>query len=129
MVALSLAIASCAGPPEIAVPPADGMAAEFDVAKSGAAARLAASVRIQTTSRGPDAPVADEAFLALHAYLAESYPKVHAALERKTVGAYSLLYTWTGARADLNPIMLIAHLDVTPAEPEENWTHPPFAGT
>ena len=130
LVALSLAIAACAGPPEIAVPPADGIAAELDVAKSSAAARLAASVRIQTVSRGPDAPVADEAFLALHAYLAENYPKVHAALGRETVGAYSLLYTWPGRDASRRPILLLAHMDVVPVEPgsESAWQRPAFSG-
>lgn len=58
LLALSLAIAVCAGPAKVEVPPAADIAVGLDVAKSGAAARLAASMRFQTVSQGPDAPVA-----------------------------------------------------------------------
>ena len=71
------------------------------------------------------------AFLGLHDFLELSYPKAHTALEREVIGDYSLLYTWPGADPSLNPILLNAHLDVTPVEPatEDDWTYPPFAGT
>jgi carboxypeptidase PM20D1 len=43
------------------------------------------------------------------------------------VNGYSLLYIWQGSRADLEPVMLMAHQDVVSADPTE-WTHPPFEG-
>src|SRR5262249_2299499 len=66
-------------------------------------------------------------FLALHAWLAATYPHAHAALAREKIGAASLLYTWAGSDASLAPIVLTAHLDVVPVPDPETWTHPPFA--
>jgi carboxypeptidase PM20D1 len=59
--------------------------------------------------------------------LAKTYPLVHSKLKREVVNGYSLLYTWQGTRADLDPVMLMAHQDVVSADPK-NWTHPPFDG-
>jgi len=130
LIVIGLVIAACAGPAKVEVPPAAGIATQFDAAESGAAARLAASVRFQTISRGPGAPVAGEAFLGLHEFLAESYPRTHATLARETVGGYSLLYTWRGRDAARAPILLLAHMDVVPVEPgsEAAWHQPPYSG-
>src|SRR5207244_2662348 len=67
--------------------------------------------------------------LALHAYLAERFPRAHQALKRETISDYSLLYTWTGS-GDGKPLLLLAHLDVVPVDPstESSWEHPPFSG-
>ena len=72
----------------------------------------------------------DETFNALHAYLARSFPKVHATLRREVVGRGALLYTWPGTDSALHPIVLCGHLDVVPVEPgtDTAWTHPPFGG-
>ncbi|MDP6589800.1 MAG: M20 family peptidase [Alphaproteobacteria bacterium] len=130
LVAASLAVAACAGPAKVEVPPAADIAVGLDVAKSGAAARLGAAVRFKTVSRGPDVAVAGEAFLGLHDFLRQSYPKTHAALKVESVGDYSLLYTWQGRDAARQPILLLAHMDVVPIEPESlgAWRHPPFSG-
>ncbi len=92
--------------------------------------RLAAAIRIETVSHEDAAEFRAEPFLALHKLLAESYPQLHAKLERKRVGDYSLLYTWRGSDAKLAPVLLTAHLDVVPVTPEAlpDWDHPPFAG-
>jgi carboxypeptidase PM20D1 len=96
----------------------------------GAAERLAGAVRIRTIS--PEAPVAFDgaAFDAMHAYLAEAFPRVQSALTRETVSAYSLLYTWPGRDRSLKPILLLGHLDVVPVEngTEKGWQHEPFVG-
>jgi len=70
------------------------------------------------------------AFLAFHDFLAETYPRVHRALDREVVGGLSLLYTWRGTDRTAGPILLTAHQDVVPVSEEtlEDWTHPPFAG-
>jgi carboxypeptidase PM20D1 len=95
-----------------------------------AVAHLGKAVQFKTVSmQNPDDSHPDE-FVRFHAYLAETFPKVHATLKRETVSDYSLLYTWTGADPALPPIILTAHMDVVPVEAgtEGVWKHPPFAG-
>lgn len=92
-----------------------------------AAARLAGMLAIPTVSRD-DAPPDTAAFQALHAYLEEAWPRVHATLAPESVGALSRLFTWTGTDSSAAPLILAAHLDVVPPDPADAWTHPPFAG-
>ena len=42
----------------------------------------------------------------------------------------SLLYTWPGEDPSLQPVALLAHMDVVPVQATTlgQWTHPPFAG-
>jgi carboxypeptidase PM20D1 len=71
------------------------------------------------------------AFLAFHALLERSFPRLHAALERHVVNTYSLLYLWRPAPGSpASPgISLCAHMDVVPVPDAGEWQHPPFAGT
>ncbi len=91
------------------------------------AQHLAAAVRCQTVPLDDTGAPDPEAFRQLHQMLAETYPLVHEKVKREVVSGYSLLYTWQGSRADLEPVMLMAHQDVVSADPG-GWTHPPFAG-
>jgi carboxypeptidase PM20D1 len=91
------------------------------------AQHLAAAIRCATVPRDEQGAPDPEAFQQLHQMLAETYPLVHQKLKREVISGYSLLYTWQGSRADLEPVMLMAHQDVVSADPE-GWTHPPFAG-
>jgi carboxypeptidase PM20D1 len=95
-----------------------------------AAERLAEAVRIPTISYGSGAPVDTAAFLAFHDLLARSFSQAHAAMQREVIGGLSLLYTWPGADAALEPVVLMGHMDVVPVTDENlpEWTHPPFAG-
>jgi carboxypeptidase PM20D1 len=77
------------------------------------AERLARMIRIPTVAGRGDAPFED--FVGL---LEELYPRVHAALE--------LLFRWRGTHED-EPIVLMAHYDVVPANSDE-WGEDPFAG-
>jgi len=94
------------------------------------AERLAAALRFRTISHQDPAVEDAAAFRGLHRHLAVSYPKLHAALRRETVSGLSLLYEWPGRDAALEPLLLLAHLDVVPVEAgtEADWVHPPFAG-
>ena len=67
----------------------------------------------------------------MHEYLASSFPQVDTTLKREIVNDYSLLYRWQGSDPSLKPILLNAHTDVVPVEPntEADWTHSPFSGT
>lgn len=92
-----------------------------------AARHLATAVRCQTVPLDDQGTPDPAAFQQLHQMLAKTYPLVHQKLKREAVNDYSLLYTWQGSRADLEPVMLMAHQDVVSADPD-GWTHPPFAG-
>jgi carboxypeptidase PM20D1 len=109
-------------------PPAE--AAEPAAVPEGAAERLAGSLRFATISHGDAGALDPEAFLGLHAYLREQFPRVHEALDRETVSEYSLLYRWGGSDPALKPILLMGHLDVVPVEPgtEQAWEHDPYGG-
>lgn len=89
--------------------------------------RLAGALRFRTISYQDRKQLDRGEFEALHRYLAGSYPRAHALLEREVLDGLSLLYTWRGSNPALAPALLAAHLDVVPVDPAE-WTHPPFAG-
>jgi carboxypeptidase PM20D1 len=92
------------------------------------AERLAASLRFPTISVSADAAPAREDFLAFQRWLAGSYPRLHATLALERVSELSLLFTWRGSRAELEPAVFLAHQDVVPVADLERWAHPPFDG-
>lgn len=100
------------------------------VDESSVAPRLAQALRFQTVSHQDAGQMKGEEFLALHKYLEQTFSKVHSTLTKELVGDYSLLYTWKGRDQRLKPILLMAHQDVVPVEPETlvSWEQPPFEG-
>ena len=86
------------------------------------AEKLSAMVQCDTTShaniREP------EKFERFHQVLEEQFPLVHRHLERTDIDG-NLLYCWKGRRST-DPIVLMSHQDVVPAEGD--WGHPPFSG-
>jgi carboxypeptidase PM20D1 len=96
----------------------------------GAVDRLAGAIRIPSVSPTDSAQRDSTAFRMMHAHVAHSFPRVHAALRREVVGRDALLYTWMGSDTTLPPVVLMGHIDVVPVEPgtEQRWTHPPFSG-
>ena len=95
-----------------------------------AAEHLGQVVRQRTISPQDPADFDPAPFLALHQVLRELYPLVHATLAREVVNGYSLLYTWQGTDTSLDPVILMAHMDVVPVEPgtETKWDYPAFSG-
>jgi carboxypeptidase PM20D1 len=94
------------------------------------AQRLAQAIRFQTISYQDPTQTRAEEFLGLQKYLEQTFPRIHATLTRELVGNYSLLYTWKGRNDKAKPILLMAHQDVVPVEPETlaKWEQPPFEG-
>ena len=86
------------------------------------AQKLSAMVKCDTTSHANVQET--EKFLAFHRELEKLFPMVHEKLE-KTVIDGNLLFRWQGRTSD-DPIVLMSHQDVVPAEGE--WLHPPFSG-
>ncbi len=95
-----------------------------------AAERLGGAVRFKTISYQDAARVDFKEFEAFRQYLIESFPLVHASLEREIVGGHSLLYKWKGKDPGLEPVIFMAHQDVVPiaSGTEKDWTQPPFSG-
>jgi len=104
--------------------------APVDIDTAAAAERLAAAIRIKTISSATEPDANADAFAALHAHIAASYPAFHAVATREVVGNYSLLYTWQGSDLDAAPIAWLAHQDVVPIAPgtEADWLAAPFDG-
>jgi carboxypeptidase PM20D1 len=111
---------------QIRIDPIQPVGVDEDIA----AQHLAQALRFQTISYQEPGQTKGEEFLALHKYLEQTFPKVHATLTKELVGNYSLLYTWKGSDENLKPILLMAHQDVVPVEPEtlDNWEERPFEG-
>ena len=107
------------------------LSAPLAVVDAGAAAaRLSEAVRFETVSFQDPNDGEPGPFLAFHAFLERSFPRVHANLARELVGGLSLLYAWPGRDPALAPVLLLAHQDVVPIAPgsEGLWQQPPFSG-
>ena len=95
------------------------------------AQHLGAAVRSKTISYGGGAHDAEKAMAleALRAWMAKTYPNFHKVAQREVIGE-SLLFTWKGKNPGLQPILLMAHMDVVPIVPgtERSWSHAPFSG-
>lgn len=133
-VALGALIAVVAVRTALYEPPVPGAAADLELASApdfdvqAAAGRLAQAIAFQTVSHQDAADNQLAEWDALHAWLQTTYPRAHAAMGRDVVAGHTLVYTWAGSDPALDPIVLMAHQDVVPADAAEGWTHPPFEG-
>lgn len=92
--------------------------------------RLSGALRFPTISKDDPEGWDNDAFNGFRAYLEQTYPRLHSALTRELIADRTLLYTWPGTDATLDPLLLLAHQDVVPIDPgtEETWEQPPFSG-
>lgn len=97
-------------------------------ARAGVAERLSQMIQIPTVSAEYDTRGSEpvDAFIAL---LEELYPLTHEHLSRERITDLGLLFHWRGADPHADPVVLMAHFDVVPVDENDDWTHPPFAGT
>ncbi|KAF9010305.1 carboxypeptidase S [Hymenopellis radicata] len=102
--------------------------------KAEAAASLGGAVQIPTITYDMMPPVGEdprfEIHGKLHEYLFKTFPLVHASFGLVKVNTYGLLYSMNGTDPTLKPLLLLAHQDVVPVNPDtiDEWTHPPFSG-
>jgi len=91
---------------------------------------LSQAIQFRTISSASDARASWEAFEGFRAFLAETFPLLHAQLNPQDLGDGQLLFTWNGSDENAQPIVLLAHQDVVPIEPgtEDQWSYPPFEG-
>jgi carboxypeptidase PM20D1 len=95
----------------------------------GALQRLSKALQYQTISYQDENQKSELEFLEFHEYLEKTFPYLHKTLKREIINKLSLLYRWDGTDKDSTPILLMAHMDVVPAELAQGWKYPPFSGT
>ena len=102
----------------------------LDIDETAFAERFAGGLRIPTVAYTDRSKMNPKAFETFHSYLEKIYPKAHRFLSREIIGDLSLLYIWEGTDPSLNPVLLMAHMDVVPVTDEsvDDWTHGPFKG-
>lgn len=94
-----------------------------------AVAHLQKAIQFPTISYKKNVVSDTSAFIGLANYLKATYPLVDSMLVRRTFN-YSLLYEWKGTQPELNPVVLMAHMDVVPVDETtlDQWEAPPFSG-
>jgi carboxypeptidase PM20D1 len=108
---------------QITAPP--GIKLDFD--RAAALERLSRAIQIRTVSSPDPAQMPIGEFERFHEFLIQAFPQVAKRLDREIVGGQSLLYTWNGQDSTARPILLMAHMDVVPAN-EQGWRYAPFSG-
>jgi carboxypeptidase PM20D1 len=89
---------------------------------------LRALVRIPTVSHRDRSQVDAEQFDRFLDELAASFPLLHKALELTRLPTHGLLFRWSGEEST-RPVVLMAHLDVVPADDRAPWRFPAFSAT
>lgn len=88
------------------------------------AKKLQKMIKVETVSvRGKPDP---DKFRKLHKVIEGLYPNVFKVCKKIDLDG-NLLVKWKGKNSHLDPIILISHLDVVPAEGA--WKYPPYSGT
>lgn len=98
--------------------------------KDKIAQNLSGMIKIKTITSNHMGGFNKEAFLGFHSYLEITYPLVHKELKKEIVNEYGLLYKWSGTSSDKKPFLMMAHMDVVPADDRtaDKWEHPAFSG-
>jgi carboxypeptidase PM20D1 len=97
--------------------------------QTGAIARFVAAIRIPTESRA-NLTIDQEAIGKLRDDLQASFPRVHATLTREVLPTGAMIFTWKGRDPSADPVILMGHMDVVPADPTtlSRWKHAPYSG-
>jgi carboxypeptidase PM20D1 len=95
---------------------------------AAASERLSQAIQLPTVSY--PGRIDTLAFRQLDTLVQRSFPRVSSTLERIPVTEFSQVFRWPGRRPDMEPVLLLAHLDVVPVEADAlpKWTHPPYSG-
>jgi Gly-Xaa carboxypeptidase len=95
---------------------------------------LSKAVQIPTESHDDYGDVGEDArwdiFIPFQNYLRQRFPLVHGTMSLTKVNTYGLVYNWGGADTSLKPLLLVAHQDVVPVNPDtiDQWKYPPYSG-
>ncbi len=110
---------------QISVAPAEHIEIS-DLAKH----HLSEAIKIKTVSYENPADIDSAEFTRFINFIRGKYPQVEQHLTKKIINEFSLLFEWPGKNPQLDPVVLVAHMDVVPVPEEEmaGWSSPPFSG-
>lgn len=95
--------------------------------RPGLELRLSRMIQIPTVSAELDER-GREPFEQFVALLEELYPLTHEHLSRERITEFGLLFRWPGKNEAADPAVLMAHYDVVPVDPSDDWRFPAFEG-
>jgi carboxypeptidase PM20D1 len=81
--------------------------------------RFRAALRFRTISHQSPELFPTEEFVAFRRFHEQSFPQLHTNLELDPISEHTLLFAWPGSDPSLDPVVLMGHHDVVPAEPED----------
>jgi carboxypeptidase PM20D1 len=112
-------------PPVVVVPAFTPLAVDA----GGAVKRFASAVQAPTESHA-DVTIDAAAMARFRDLLQQSFPKVHAAMQREVMPSGAMILTWNGQHPELPPVILMGHMDVVPPDPATlgEWKHAPYSG-
>lgn len=96
--------------------------------------RLSDAVKVKTESFDDLGAIGEDkrwdVFYGFHEYLEQTFPRIHAELKVEHVNTHGLVYTWEGSDSKKKPMVVMAHQDTVPVDPDtiDSWTHPPWSG-
>ena len=85
--------------------------------------KLSKMIQVETVSHRGNPEV--KKFRNFHKTLKELFPNVFANLKKIEIDG-NIMMKWKGSDPSLEPIIIISHIDVVPAEGD--WKYPPFSG-
>lgn len=91
---------------------------------TNAVAALQAAVRRRTVAGETKD---DTEFEGLHDDLRSHFPQLFDTCEQAALPDHALLLRWPGLHSE-RPVVLMAHQDVVPVNPRDEWTHPAYDG-
>lgn len=88
------------------------------------------TIALQVGASETELAASRNAFNDMQDWLLQTYPLLAANSQLEVIGDGSLLFTWKGSNPQLEPVLLMAHMDVVPVAPGEDdkWLYPPFSG-
>ena len=91
---------------------------------------ISAAITFRTVSQVNENDVDWSQFEKFAQFLEETYPNIHAKMQKKVIGGHALTFFLPGSDPSLEPVAMLAHQDVVPVTPgtEADWKYPAFSG-
>ncbi|MDA9555119.1 M20/M25/M40 family metallo-hydrolase [Pelobium sp.] len=91
---------------------------------------LQKAIQYKTISYDDSKLMDSSAFIGFQEFLTKSYPLVFSKLQLERVNHFGLILHWKGKSTNAQPVVLMAHQDVVPAEAAtlKQWEAEPFSG-